>query len=365
MTNVITPAEVFPPGEFLRDELAERGWSEAEFADILGRPAQAISEILNGKKEITAETAVTIGAALDTSPELWLNLQSAYRLHTVRGTHPAVTDVERRAALRELVPVRELQKRGWLPETKDVGALEAAVCELLGIDAPSERPSFQAAARRMNAGAILTPEQAAWIARVRYLGAERTAVPFDRAALRALGGQIVGRLRTPTDLAGLYDWLAGVGVALVIELPLKSSKIDGVVIVASDGSPIIGLSTRGDRMDSVVFTLLHEIAHLVLDHVTVGEVRLDEEVLDTAGTRQEAEANELAAHWVLPSALALGPAKPSMPRILAAAHAVGIHPCFIIGRLQQDGVLDWSDFRRSVPRVRPFVKEGLKGTRWR
>jgi HTH-type transcriptional regulator/antitoxin HigA len=69
MTNKLTPAEVFPAGELLLDEMAERGWTEAEFADILGWPAPAVSEILNGKAEVTAEIAVAIGAALGTSAE--------------------------------------------------------------------------------------------------------------------------------------------------------------------------------------------------------------------------------------------------------------------------------------------------------
>lgn len=48
-------AEVFPAGEFLADELVARGWTQADFADILGRPPQFVSEIITGKKEITRE----------------------------------------------------------------------------------------------------------------------------------------------------------------------------------------------------------------------------------------------------------------------------------------------------------------------
>ncbi len=356
MTNLMTPAEVFPPGEFLRDELAERGWTEAEFADILGRPAQTVSEILNGKKEITTETALAIGAALGTSAELWLNLQSAYRLHIVRA-HPGVAaDVERRAALRGLVPVRELQKRGWLPNTKDVDVLELAVCGLLGIATSADRPTFSAAARRTNVGVELTPEQNAWTARVRGLGEARVTTPLDLAALASLAAEITARIHDPTDLALLADWLADVGVVLVVELALKGSKIDGVVVFRDDGVPIIGLSTRYDRMDSVVFTLLHEIAHLVLGHVSPGDVRLDECVLEDAATGPEAEANDHAARWVLSTVPEFGPGKPTMPQIIRAAQALGVHPCFVIGRLQRDGILDWKDYRRSVPKVRPFLR---------
>ncbi len=55
------------------------GWTPAEFAEILGRPARFVSEIIAGKKEIALGSATEIGAALGTSAELWLNLQDAYR----------------------------------------------------------------------------------------------------------------------------------------------------------------------------------------------------------------------------------------------------------------------------------------------
>ncbi len=70
-------AEVFPAGELLADELAARGWTQADFAEVLGRPAQFVSEIISGKKEITREPAAQIAAALGTSAEFWLNLQDS------------------------------------------------------------------------------------------------------------------------------------------------------------------------------------------------------------------------------------------------------------------------------------------------
>ncbi|MGO2613162.1 MULTISPECIES: HigA family addiction module antitoxin [Corynebacterium] len=57
-----------------------RGWTQAAFAEILGRPAQFVSEIISGKKEITRESAEQISAALGTSAEFWLNLQDSYLL---------------------------------------------------------------------------------------------------------------------------------------------------------------------------------------------------------------------------------------------------------------------------------------------
>jgi HTH-type transcriptional regulator / antitoxin HigA len=73
-----------PPGEILAAELAARGWSQRHFATIIGRPAQAVNEILRAKKQITPETALRIAAALGTSPELWINLEADYRLALAR-----------------------------------------------------------------------------------------------------------------------------------------------------------------------------------------------------------------------------------------------------------------------------------------
>lgn len=360
MDSAITAAAAFPPGEYLRDELDERGWTEAEFAQIIERPVQAVSEILNGKKEITAETALAIADALGTSAELWLNLQGAYRLHAVRSVRPDETPVKRRARLRSLVPVREIQRRGWLPDTDDLDLLEAAVCDLLRIGTPSEQPQFAAAARRTNAHTAFTPEQVAWIARVSQLGSRRkVAARVDRASLRAFAATLAGRIHDPTDLGSLRQLLAEQGVILVAELPLRSSKIDGVVLFSGDGTPIIGLSTRGDRMDSVLFTLLHEIAHLVLGHVAPGQVQLDEDLLaadDPSNT--ESSANRLAAEWIFPRGLDAGPGRPTLPMVLALARVHGVHPSFVIGRLQRDGVLGWGDHRRSIPKVRPFLGLG-------
>ena len=76
MSN-LEPAETFSPGEFLREEMAERGWTQTDLSRILRRPVQAVNLIVSGKKSITARTARELAAALGTSPELWLNLQTA------------------------------------------------------------------------------------------------------------------------------------------------------------------------------------------------------------------------------------------------------------------------------------------------
>jgi HTH-type transcriptional regulator/antitoxin HigA len=86
---------VFYPGDYLRDELAERGWTQSDFAKVIGRPLQVVNEIINGKKRLTAETAKAIALALGTSPEFWLNLQNQYDLYS---TPEADQGIVKRAA---------------------------------------------------------------------------------------------------------------------------------------------------------------------------------------------------------------------------------------------------------------------------
>jgi len=68
------------PGEILRDELEYLGLSANQFAMRLHVPANRITTILNGKRSITAETALRLSRFFGTTPEFWINLQTSYDL---------------------------------------------------------------------------------------------------------------------------------------------------------------------------------------------------------------------------------------------------------------------------------------------
>ena len=72
------------PGEILADELREIGLSAAELARTLDVPPNRISQIIAGKRAITADTALRLGHWFGTSPEFWLNLQKLYELRLAR-----------------------------------------------------------------------------------------------------------------------------------------------------------------------------------------------------------------------------------------------------------------------------------------
>ncbi len=81
-----TKTDTFPdvaihPGEYLAEEIGERGISQKELARQMGRPINAINEIINGKKSITAETSLQLEEVMPEIPaRFWLNLETEYQL---------------------------------------------------------------------------------------------------------------------------------------------------------------------------------------------------------------------------------------------------------------------------------------------
>lgn len=68
------------PGEILADELAEIGVSASQLARAIDVPVNRVTQILHGRRAITADTALRLGRWFGTGPEIWLDLQSDYEL---------------------------------------------------------------------------------------------------------------------------------------------------------------------------------------------------------------------------------------------------------------------------------------------
>ena len=68
------------PGEHLAEELRELNMSAAELARQLGVATNRITQILNGQRSITGDTALRLAHFFDTTAEFWLNLQSLYEI---------------------------------------------------------------------------------------------------------------------------------------------------------------------------------------------------------------------------------------------------------------------------------------------
>lgn len=76
-----------PPGEILREEfMGPLGITVAALARDIAVPANRISQIVNGKRALSADTALRLGKYFGVSPEIWLELQSEYELRVARQT---------------------------------------------------------------------------------------------------------------------------------------------------------------------------------------------------------------------------------------------------------------------------------------
>ncbi len=72
--------EPIHPGETLREDLGALGMSAAELARRIEVPVNRITQILNGQRAITGDTALRLGRFFGTSAEFWLNLQKIFEL---------------------------------------------------------------------------------------------------------------------------------------------------------------------------------------------------------------------------------------------------------------------------------------------
>jgi HTH-type transcriptional regulator / antitoxin HigA len=352
MTATYAPAEVFPPGEYLRDELDEREWTITEFAEIIDRPVQAVSEIVNGKKEITTETAVAFADALGTTAELWLNLQTNYRLFNER-TRTSTTElnpVQRRARLRNAVPLADIRRRGWIVVQGDLETVEREVLALLDIRTFDGRPSLAMAARRSNSTEPLSPAQTAWLAYVRRVARAKKVSKFNAKRLMQTAATLPQLLRDgPERLIDAQEYLAKCGVVLVFCEGLPGGKLDGAATVLANGTRVVALTGRGNRFDSLVFTLLHECAHFTLGHLDGVHRSIVDDDITTGSEPDEVAANEQASLWLFPNGCEL--ASTSMAAVQAAASRYDVHPSVVIGRLQRD-LNNWTLHRAKLAKVR-------------
>ena len=77
--------EAIHPGEFLADELENIGITAAELSRQIDVPANRVSQIINRKRDVTADTALRLGRFFGTGPELWMNLQKFYDLDKAKA----------------------------------------------------------------------------------------------------------------------------------------------------------------------------------------------------------------------------------------------------------------------------------------
>ena len=348
-------------GQILADELNERGWTQAEFAEILGRPAQFVSEIISGKKEITRESATQIAAAFgDGSAQMWLNMQDRYYLwmqEQDERTQEQLHDVRLRARLKQLAPVSSVLRKRGLIQGATPKEQEEELKRFYNVENIFDDPEILVAARRSKTDEHVSGTQLAWISCVRHQAEKISVSTYDRSGLETLARSLTRIIDHPSRIAGLPAMFAKVGVRLVYVEAFPGSKMDGCTFLFDDGSPVIGISGRGKRFDKILFTLLHEVAHIILGHLGEGAYVIDDPG-ESATLGDEKPADDLASDWALPVPLPPIPERVNQPWVNAVAGNMGIHPIVLIGRLQKENRIPWkTTLVRNAPTITAQLEE--------
>lgn len=354
-----TPAEVFPPGEFLREELEERGWSQQELADILGRPPRLVSELIAGKRAITPETAKGLADAFGTSAEYWLALENRYQLAKI---HTDDSSVARKAALYSRFPVREMLKRGWIQASENLDVLERRFCEFFCLKDIDAEPRLVHFARKTHAHLDATNLQQAWLFRVRALAEKQSADRYSNEKLLAAVDKLKNLRAVPEHTRHVSPILTEAGVRLIFVEALPGTKIDGAAFWLDKERPVIGMTLRFDRVDNFWFVLRHEIEHILREDGKAGdEVFIDSDIGGSSESAEECEirANVAGSAFCVPAEQLdafVVQAQPyfSEKKILQFALNINVHPGLVVGQLQSK--LGRHDFlRRHQAPIREHV----------
>jgi HTH-type transcriptional regulator/antitoxin HigA len=336
------PVEAFPPGEFIRDELVARGWTQADLAGIVNRTVQHVNLLVTGKKAVTAQTAYELGAAFGTGPEVWMNLQTAYSLWLEDEPKDEIAE---RAHLFQIAPVKAMLSRGWIAPTETLADLKSELTRFYETDDLFHLPPVKIAAR---ANVELTPEiraaQVCWVCRVKQLAGLVQAAEFKPETLKTGISRLRKLAAWPEETRKVPRLLAELGVRFVVVEHLPRSRIDGAAFFVGE-FPVIGMSLRFPRIDYFWHTLMHEVDHILhRDEMTI-DVNINEKPDDPETASAEIRADHEAADMLISSAelnsfiSRVGPLY-SKDRINRFANKLGIHPGIIVGQLH---------YRREIP----------------
>ncbi len=345
-------AEAFPPGDFIREEMEAREWSQLDLADILDLQPSALNKLLGGQRKVTASIADKLAAAFGTSSELWMNLQTTFDLW--QQDHRDET-VARRALLYSKAPVREMIKRGWIEGSDSIDVLEKRMTDFLEIRdlASDDEPRFLHAAR---ASMAFTPQQRAWLCRAKQLAETMTAARFSQRRLSTCIEKLKGLVHEPEEIRHVPRILSEAGIRFVIVEQLPRTRIDGACFWLRKAAPVIVMSLRHDRIDSFWHTLFHELGHIHYEHaLSVDDLdHPDKEDNDEQKADAYAEATGVDQRELDSFVARVGPIY-SFAQIRGFAAKLNVHLGLVIGQLHHRGELEYTHGRRFLVPIRTHL----------
>lgn len=344
------------PGQELQEKLKTSGMSRKELAIRTGVTEKHINTILNGSRNISASFARKLSYVFeDTS--YWMDLQAKYDEDQQRQQE------ENNISQEEIDLLRPLQEfmaycisRGYLHNNCGDSEKVMQLREFLQISNLTLIPqiTYNAAYRaQLTSNVKVNPFVLfAW---QRLCEKETEDIPvkdhLDKELLRSSIDQIkqcmFGNINEGT--AELQRIFAECGIAFRVVQNFKGAPVQGFIKETTDKRLLLCLTIRGKRADRFWFTLFHEIAHILN-----GDYKTRFVDFDTVSGKAEERADKFASDTLIPSEeyrqFITSDDCTSWNRIVAFAESVNVKPFVILGRLQRDNYLDWSDYTNKITR---------------
>lgn len=345
--NTYCPDYAIPPGETLAEVIHDRGMTQAELAERMGRPTKTINEIVKGKAAITPETAIQLERVLGVPARFWNSLEKNYREDLAR-----IQETEKLRNGGEWLghfPLKAMAEHGWLSLTDDIGENVGRVLQYFGVASIAVWEKHWLRISNTPAGLAFRKSAkyevdiyalAAWLRQGEIKAEKITLKEFDKQKFQ----QAVKDLRkcvnmTPSDFQSeLVKKCAKCGVAVVFTRELPHVPVSGITRWPCTNHAIIQLSLRYKTDDQFWFSFFHEVGHVILHGKRDFAYEEDTEAW-------EREANDFAAEMLIPrSAYNYFTQRKSYTanRIKAFAQSQGITPGIVVGRLQHDRQLPFA-----------------------
>lgn len=351
------PDYAVPPGATLRSTLAKLGMTQADLAARTGLSLKHINQIAQGVAAISHETALLFEKATGVPARIWNAREAHYRDHLARTEDTAALVQD--AAWLDQLPIAELVRRGRLTKGADLGRRLQEVCRFFGV---ANRESWErvwreplAAFRKSPSFVGKTGAVATWLRLGEMAAGDIECKPFD--AKRFLDA--LGRARKLTNTAdpqvfvpALQRICADAGVAVVFVREVPGTRASGAARWLTPTKALIQLSLRHLSDDHLWFSFFHEAGHVLLHgkketfiHQAQDGARPIEEL--------EREADAFAGTTLIPRQLeAELQYLQTDQAIVAFARRLGVAPGVIVGRLQHDGLVGWSQHNHLKHRFR-------------
>ena len=341
----------FHPGYYVKEYIDDQGITQEELAKRLQTTPKYISDLVNGRINLTDEMVLKLSIVFGTSTKLWLNLNQKYIEKKL--------EIEKRMRLdQECELVKKLDYKFWvaLGLVKATRIAAEKVQELLrffkvsSLSVLGQRDflvQYRTSVSEVTDVNIMNAN--AWVQTAINLGTQIDVESFDKKKLLNAIPEI--RSMTVQDPVDFYprlkDLLASCGVALVLLPNLKNCGVNGAVKWLGKDKVVLALNDRRKYADTFWFALFHELGHVLQQRIKVllvSEINKAGMETDDLIQRLEAEADAFSQNTLIPKEeydefVMMCSRGFTADAIRSFAARINVLPGIVVGRLQHDGYL--------------------------